>query len=94
MVAPVDLQTEQRRHLDGQRRRHGKAQDDEHLGVSGVRRFFGSAGADDQLLPEPLGMCARELARQRIEAAHALDRDQERFFACQAGLGQPRQLVA
>ena len=39
-------------------------------------------------------MRARELARQRIEAAHALDRDQERFISCQAGLGERRQLVA
>ncbi len=93
-VIRAERKTEQRRHLDGQRRGHGKAQDDEHLGVSGVRRFIGSAGADDQLLPQPLGVRACELARQRIEAAHALDRDQEGFFSCQAGLGQRRQLVA
>ncbi len=29
----VERKTEQRRHLDGQRRGDGKAQDDEHLGV-------------------------------------------------------------
>ena len=90
----VRPETEQRGHLDGQRRGHGQAQDDEHLGVSGVRRFIGRAGADDQLLPQPVGMLACELARQRIEAAHALDRDQEGLFSGQAGLGQRRQLVA
>src|SRR5437867_10582350 len=39
-------------------------------------------------------MLARELARQRIEAAHALDRDQERFIPGKAGLGERHQLVA
>ena len=39
-------------------------------------------------------MLAGELARQRVEAAHALDRDQEGLFSGQAGLGQRRQLVA
>ncbi len=53
-----------------------------------------SVGRHDQLLPQPLGMRACELARQRIEAAHALDRDQERFIPCQAGLGERHQLVA
>ena len=73
---------------------HGQAQDDEYLGVSGVRRSIGRAGTDDQLLPQPLGMLACELARQRVEAAHALDRDQEGLFSGQASLGQRRQLVA
>ena len=39
-------------------------------------------------------MRACELARQRIEIAHALDRDQECFIPCQAGLGERRQLIA
>ena len=39
-------------------------------------------------------MRACELAGQRIEATHPLDRDQERFIPCQAGLGERRQLVA
>ncbi len=39
-------------------------------------------------------MRACELARQRIEAAHALHRDQERLIRRKAGLGERRQLVA
>ena len=39
-------------------------------------------------------MRACELARQRIEAAHALHRDEERFVTCQPALGERRQLVA
>ncbi len=39
-------------------------------------------------------MRARELARQRVEAAHALDRDEERFVRRQAAVGQRLQLVA
>lgn len=39
-------------------------------------------------------MRARELARQRIEVAHALYGNEERFIATQAGLGQLRQLIA
>ena len=80
--------------MTAKRRGDGKAQDDERLGASGVRRLVGSVGGDDQLLPQPLGVLARELARQRIEAAHALDGDQEGFVSCQAGLRERRQLVA
>jgi len=39
-------------------------------------------------------MLACELARQRIEVAHAFDRDQEGFVPCQAGLGERHDLVA
>ena len=39
-------------------------------------------------------MLACELARQRIEVAHALDCDQEGFVPCQAGLGERHDLVA
>ena len=53
-----------------------------------------SIGRHDQLLPQPLGMRECELARQCIEAAHALDRDQERFISGQAGFGERHQLVA
>ena len=90
----AERNAEQRRHLDGQRRGDGKAQDDERLGACGVRRLVGGVGGDDQLLPQPLGVRACELARQRIQAAHALDRDQEGFVPCQAGLGERHQLVA
>ena len=52
---------EQRRHLDGQRGGDRKAQDDEDLGVE---VFAGSSavGRHDQLLPQPLGVRACELA--------------------------------
>ena len=53
---------EQRRHLNGQRRGDRKAQDDECLGACGVRRLIGSIGGNDQLLPQPLGVRACELA--------------------------------
>ena len=36
----------------------------------------------------------RTRARQRIEAAHALDRDQERFVSGEAGLGERSELIA
>ena len=53
-----------------------------------------SVRSHDQLLPQPFGVRAGEFARQRIEAAHALDRDQESFIRCQAGVGERPQLVA
>ena len=95
LVATVpESNPEQLRHLDGNRRGDGQDQDDERLGAGAVRRLVGRAGGHDQLLPQPLGVRACELARQRIEAAHSLDRDQESFIPCQAGLGERRQLVA
>ena len=39
-------------------------------------------------------MLGCELTRQRIEIAHALDRNQECFIPCQTGLGERRQLIA
>ena len=41
-----------------------------------------------ELLPQPLRVLARELPRQLVEAAHALDGDEERLVRPQARLGQ------
>ena len=90
----AERNTEQGRHLDGQRCGDSKPQDDERLGVRGAGRLACRVGRNDQLLPQPLGVRAGKLARQRIEAAHPLDRDQECFIPCQAGLDERRQLVA
>ena len=80
--------------LTAKRRGDGQAQDDERLGALRCSPTHRRVGGHDQLLPQPLGVRARELARQRVEAAHALDRDQERFISRQPGLGERRQLVA
>jgi hypothetical protein len=37
---------------------------------------------------------ARELARERVEVAHPLDRDEERLVRREPGLGQRRDLLA
>ena len=81
LVTTAELKTEQRRHLDGQRRGDGEAQDDERLDACGLSRLIAGVGGDDQLLPQPLGVLACELARQRVEAPHALDRDEKGFVA-------------
>ena len=94
LVTTTDLKTEQRRHLDGQRRGDGEAQDDERFGARGLPRLIGGVGGDDQLFPQPLGVFACELARQRVEATHALDRDEEGFVPCQTGFGEHPHLVA
>ena len=47
-------------------------------------RLAAGLGSDDELLPQPLGVLACELARQRVEAAHALDRDEKGFVPRQA----------
>ena len=71
---------EQCRQLDGHRGGDGNAHDDESLGASGARRRIGVVWRHHQLLPQPLGVRSCELARQRVETAHALDGDEERFI--------------
>src|SRR5207249_9759490 len=48
----------------------------------------------DELLPQPLGMLARELAREGVQAAQALDGDQERLVLRQPRLDEGTDLVA
>ena len=86
-------EAEQLRHLDGHRRGQREQECDGGFAVRNLRGLI-VCRRDDQLFPQTLGVFPRELPRQRIEAAHALDRDQESFIPCQAGLGERYQLVA
>ncbi len=90
----VDLETEQRRHLDGYPRGDGETEHDERFRARGLSRLVARGGRDDELLPQPLGVLACKFARQRIEAAHALDRDEESLVARQTCLGERRHLLA
>ncbi len=90
----VEVHTEQLRQLDRHRGGDGKAQDDECLGACSVRRVVRCVGGDDQLLPQPLGVLAREFSGERVEAAHALDRDEEGFVRRKTGVREGGQLVA
>ena len=49
---------------------------------------------DDELLPKPVRVLARELPRERVEAAHALHRDQERFIRGKPCVDQGCHLLA
>src|SRR5262249_48916680 len=62
--------------------------DDHHPQVPprpGVRAGAAGAAGQHQLLPEPFRMLPGELAGQLVEAAHPLDRDEERLVRAQAG---------
>jgi len=81
----VEGQPEQRRHLH---RHHRTRRADDHRqqvspGPAGHRRSVRVAG-QHQLLPQPLRVLPRELARQVIQASHAFHRDQERLVRPQA----------
>ena len=87
-------QAEQLGQLDRQGRpgRQGRHHED----LAGSRPLPGvrAAGRRDELLPQPLGMLAREFARHRVEVAHALDGHQERLVGVQSGVDQRPHLVA
>ena len=90
----AEVNTEQRGHLDGQGGGDGEAQDDQCLRACVRPRLIGRVGSDDQLLPQPLGVLACELAGERVETPHALDRHQESFVRRQASTGEHQHLVA
>ena len=94
LVVDDERLTEQRGQLDGDARCHSEAQDHEPLDAPRRVRIAWVIGCDDQLLPQPLGVLARELARHRVEAAHPLDRHKERFVVGQPGLNERRHLIA
>jgi hypothetical protein len=70
---------EQRRRLDRQRGGERKRERDDGVGAKRRLRLAAVGVEGDKLFPQPLGMFARKLARQRIEFAHALDRHEERL---------------
>ena len=66
----------------------------------GERRKPGACGAlcsvvaaQDELLPEPPAVLARELAGEVVDVAHALHRDEESLVWSEAGRGQLGDLV-
>jgi hypothetical protein len=80
--------------LDGEGRGHGQGKHDERFGTGDRRRRGIAVGRDDELLPQPIRVLPRELAREGIQAAHAFDRDQERLVLRQARPGEGTHLVA
>ncbi len=77
--------------------RDGRGDREPH-GEGGVPMRGGRRGAgarrNDELLPEALGVLAGELARDRIQIAQTLDRDEERFVFVKAGFAQRLDLAA
>src|SRR6185312_2071895 len=94
LIASQDLKAEERRQLDGQGGGNGEPEHNQGLGACGYFGFIGGTRSHDQLLPQPLGVLARKLARQRIETAHALDRDEEGLIGVQACCCERRHLIA
>ena len=90
----ANLEAEERGNLDGERRGHGQGKHDERFGTADRPGRGVVVGTHDELLPQPLGVLARELARERVQVAHALDGDQERLIFRQPRLGEAAHLVA
>ncbi|MPN07128.1 hypothetical protein SDC9_154394 [bioreactor metagenome] len=74
----------------GLRRQAGRHGHDQHDGQFAAGAGAPGRGGGDQheLLPEPIGVFPGELLRDLVQAAHALDRDQERLLVVQAGSAQ------
>ena len=84
---------EQRGQLDGERRRKRQADDDDGLAAGAGRRRARRVRPRDELLPQPLGVLAGELARDRVELAQPLDRHQEGFVGGQTRVLERGHLV-
>src|SRR2546426_11950812 len=90
----VQLQPEQRGHLDGHCRSHRKTECDDdvclarHSQLSGIRRH------EQELFPETVRVRARELPREGVVAAHTLHRYQERFVGRKPRIDETRNLLA
>jgi len=88
------LDPEERRHLDGERRCHRKTEGDDGIRLRRVPRLPGVGGGHHELLPEAVRVLARELPREGVEVAHALDRYQERLIGGEPRVGQHRDVLA
>src|SRR5215211_4036601 len=90
----VQLNPEERRHLDDHGRSHRKTEDDDGI-CPGPRSWLPGIGRDyDELLPEAVRVLARELPREGVEVAHALHRNQERLVGGEPRVDQNRYLLA
>ena len=85
---------EQLGQFDRRRRGHGQGHHDDGLARRDpVRRALRGHG-HHELLPQPLGVLARELARHGVEVAHPLDGHQERLVGVEPGSAEPLDHVA
>ncbi len=78
---------------DGRGGRDDEADHDSEF-VTSSAQIAGWFRGQHQLLPQPVRVLAGELTRQRIDAAHALDGDQERFVVVEATGGEVGDLPA
>ena len=79
----------------GDLERDGRAEaEQERLEPAAHRAHRLVAAAQDELLPEPPAVLARELAGERVEVAHPLHGDEERLVVREASLVQLRDLAA
>ena len=92
-VVLVQVDPEERRHLDEHGRRHRKSEGDDGI-RSGPRPRLPGVRGDDELLPEALRVLARELPGEGVELAHALHRHQERFIGGEPRVHQAADLLA
>ena len=92
----AEMEAEQFRQLDRQRSAHRQRQHHQRLGARSPARLT-CGRRHHQLLPQPLGVLTGKLARDLVQAPHALDGHQERFIGCEPGvneLGDPVAQVA
>ncbi len=96
-IEQVELRIARERHAEQRRRLERESSADrqprgEREGSRLPRRA--RRVVDHQLLPQPVRMLAGVLARDLVEAADALDRDEERLLLAQAGPDQIVDLIA
>ncbi len=90
----VQLQSEERRHLDRHGRRRRETERDDGIRSCRRLRLPGVGGGHHELLPEAIGVLARELPREGVEVTHALHRYEKCLIGGEASVDQHRDLLA
>src|SRR5687768_17404769 len=90
----VQREPEELRDLEGDRCQHRQPECDKGFAPGRPACLARIVGAHDELLPEPFRVLARELPRQRVEVAEALDRDQEGLVFAEIRSEERRDLLA
>src|SRR5918994_292647 len=75
----VQVDPEERRHLDGERRHHRKTEGDDGICSSPRSWLPGIRRDNDELLPEAVRVLAPDTPWDGVQGAHALPRPQESF---------------
>src|SRR5688572_26734989 len=90
----VQLQPEERWHLDGGCRSYRKTEGDDGIGSTRRSQLSGIRRHEHDLFPEAVRVLSRELSREGVDVGHALHRHHECFIGREARIDETSDLLA